>query len=157
MLYNRINICLAGVLIIILYFLVPDNNKWLYGKIIDNVSIFSQWERMDEEARREERFGYSYMVYKSLAEKIKNKQVVLLLLPPQAQCEKVKENSFVIPEPSVLYYYTGVRAVWASSPDARLANSELRVNGPGKFDLQRIYSPARLDSLIAVYKPMLPK
>jgi len=154
MLYNRINIFLASVLLIILYFVVPANNIWLYGKVIDNNSILSQWERMDEETRREERFGYSYMVYKSLAEKVKNKQAALVLLPPQKQCERVKENNVVMPEPSVLYYYTGVRAVWASSRDARLANCELQVKGPGKFEVQRV-SPARLDSLIAVYKPML--
>ncbi len=157
MLYNRINLFLTGVLVIILYFTIPLNNKWLHSKIIDNNILAHQMSTFDIETRKIERFGYSYKLYRNLAEKIKNPSVVLILMPPQAQLNRVNERNLTIVEPCLFYFYTGLKAVWADSRDAHLANYELMVNGPGQIDIKRIHDKGHLDSLITVYNQMLPK
>lgn len=146
---------IAAVLGIILYFTVPVNNKWLNGKIIDRGALATQWKEPDIEIRKEKRYGYSYTVYKKLEERVKNKEAVLILLPPQDQVTKVGENSFVVPEPAVFYYFTGLKSVWASSADAHRANCEVQVNGSGRIGIMRIIRQAYLDSLLSAYQPML--
>ena len=155
MLYNKVNIAIAAVLILILYFTIPLNNKWLYNKIIDGGALAKQLKEPGMDTRRERRFGYSYTVYKKLEERVKNKEAVLILLPPQEQVKKVGESSLVIPEPAVLYYHTGLRSVWANSTDARSANSEVQVNGSGRVAINRIHGQVYLDSLLTAYQAML--
>jgi hypothetical protein len=114
-----------------------------------------QLKNPELEQRKLDRYGYSYAVYKNLADKIKNPSVALILLPPQQHVKMVKETRFGVVEPCMLYYYTGLRSVWADSKNARQANYEVLVKGPGKISVRRIHDKVYLDSLVTAYKQML--
>jgi len=154
MIYTKINLFLTAALAIILYFTVPLNNTWLYEKAIDHFSFLQQAKVLDIEDRRAFRFGNTYVMYKDMVSKIRKPEEAIILFPPAEYLDRVHEVEFTIPEPAV-FYYTGVRSVWANSPDARRANYEVQINGPGKIAIRWISHQRHLDSLISVYKPML--
>ena len=153
--YNKINLFLSAVLVIILYFILPKNNAWLYDKVIENGSITYQFQHMDAEERRIYRYGYSYSAYQVISERLTGLSNAVILFPPQIFVERMHLADFQVPEPSVFYYFTGMRCVWANSPDADQANYTIGSNEKGNLMLLRIKSKESRDSFIAQYKPYL--
>jgi len=151
MVYTKINLILWPVLIIVLYFTIPFYNTWLFGKVLNNNFIY-ECSNMDLEARNIERFGYSYTVYKDIEKTLGKGSNVKLLLPPNSYVQTKKIPDFIIPEPAVFYYFTGIKAVCPNSPDAASANWVFLAAGPGKMAVKKMALVHNPDSLLADYK-----
>jgi hypothetical protein len=154
MIFKQINLFLAAILVIVLYFAIPANNKWLYAKILDGGNSFAtQLAHLDPAERKMSRYGYSYMVYMNAIKRITTPANAIVLLPPNDYIKNVLGvTKFVSPEPAVFYYYTGVNAVWANSPDVGRANWEIHVRNDTDIVLRKIINRKRFDSIVAFYK-----
>ena len=132
---------------------IPVYNKWLNQKILSSDGDISlQLQHMEPEQRREFRYGYSYILYKDLENRIGHFSNVRLLLPPNGYLQEMQINDLQAVEPAVLYYYTGINAVTVNSPQARSANWALLVRGLGHIGPSRLKSEGQLDSLLTLYK-----
>jgi hypothetical protein len=151
--YNKINLFLGAVLVMILYFIVPANNDWLYSKIL-GVSVLEEMKHPDEMYRKVYRYGMSYRFYDQLQQKVKDTSVVILL-PPQAYLKEKHVANFAVPEPAVFYYFTGVKSVWINSPNAWQATHALAVSGHS-LQLPKIKNKEGRDSLISYWKHYMP-
>jgi hypothetical protein len=80
---------------------------------------------------------------------------VTVLLPSTAYMRYVNINYVDIPEPAVFYYFTGIKSVWANSPNVRTANWALVASKKTGLRMADIKSNAQLDSLISLYKPYI--
>jgi len=128
--YKQIILFVSGIALIFIFFLLPQNKKWL------NEKLFAYWNDFQKqknqpgvEKRKIARYGTSYTYSKRIAlffEKKGNKKEALVLLPSQ----KYFENNgikYAVPEPAVFYYYTGLKTTWANSEMAREATWLVRV------------------------------
>lgn len=149
----KINLTLIAVLVIVLFFNIPFYNNWLNTNILNpSISMFAGLDT-ETEARKTSRYGYSYLIYKELAEVVK--KVVtdspVVLLPPEQFIKERGITNTVIPEPAVFYYFTSQKAVWYNSPGVNKANCAL-VPDNGRLILRKIETPADLENLISSYK-----
>jgi hypothetical protein len=149
--YNRINLLLSAVLLIVLYFIVPENNAWLYDKILSNDLIY-ELQNQKVETRKEYRYGYSYLVYRDVKNKIPNPSTSVILFPPQEYLTEKKITNFQVPEPSVFYYFTGIKSVWINSPDADKANYAMDARSDGKMVFVTIKNKEACDTAISFFK-----
>lgn len=152
MIYNRINLFLTGILVIILFVTIPQNNAWLYSKILEHNDIYMQAQHLNLEDRREMRYGDSYQVYKLLEKRLEGKKDVVLLFPPEEYLKAMHLDKIVIPEPAVFYYYTGVKSVWVTSSEVGSANYLVMISKDDKVYVEPLKSREQTDSMIAVYK-----
>ncbi len=154
MTFKKINLFLSGVLVIILFFTLPANNRWLFSKILDSGNDFAmQMNHMDPEDRKLSRYGFSYMIYMNAIKRITVHENAIILLPPNDYLTEVLHvTKFVSPEPAVFYYYTGINAVWANSPDAGRANWEIVVHSDSSIILKKVMNRRHFDSIVGVYK-----
>lgn len=152
MIYNRINLFLTGILVIILFVTIPQNNAWLYSKILEHNDIYMQAKHLNLEERREMRYGYSYQVYKLLEKRLEGKKDVVLLFPPEEYLKAMHLDKIVIPEPAVFYYYTGVKSVWVTSSEVGSANCLMAISNTEKIYLIPLNSKEQTDSVVASYK-----
>jgi hypothetical protein len=79
---------------------------------------------LDLEERKLARFQTDYLFAKNVTGFFEKRGVagkVLVLMPPT---EYFKANNLEIhvPEPAVFYYFTGLKTIWANSPEASKAN-----------------------------------
>ncbi len=151
MFYKKLNLILWPVLVVVLYFTIPFYNNWLFTKVLNN-NFFYETSNMELEARNIQRFGYSYTVYKDIENMLGKKENVTLLLPSNDYVKTKKIPDFIIPEPAVFYYFTGIKSVWPNSPDAKSANWVFLVAGPRNMAVKQIALVHNQDSLLADYR-----
>jgi hypothetical protein len=85
-------------------------------------------------------------------EKATNIKDVLLLMPPAQYLRETKvEGGFEGCEPAVFYYFTGIRSVFAKSPNVQQANWAFVAEGHRMW-LRKINSKQYLDDLLAKYQ-----
>ena len=149
--YKKLNLILYPILATVLFFSIPFYNNWLYTKVLNNNFLFEA-SHMDMEARNEQRFGFSYTVYRDIKKTLQNKSNVTLLLPPNDYVKSRHVDDLIIPEPAVFYYFTGIKSVWPKSPDAASANWVMLVSGPGNMSVNKMSYIKKPDSLLADYK-----
>ncbi len=155
MLFKKINLLLTGILIIILFFNIQFYNDWMTGKVLNvNNNMLDQMQNLDTNFRKSYRWGGSYLAFQD----IKNKLVkaggpnVTLLLPTTEYLRAQGVNDMDMVEPAVFYYFTGINAVWANSPDVARANWALiTLKGRGA-SLKKIQQKSDLDTLVTEYK-----
>jgi hypothetical protein len=157
MLHKRVILFFVSVATILALYQVPIYKTWIIKRIIfpdDNGNLFSQVHHLDEEQRKEMRYGHSYIFYKGLVQQFNENGIfnVFLLLPPNEYLRVMKVKEIAIPEPSVFYYYTGINSVNSNSPDVKLANWALAVIDTGNVMMTRIKSPEQLDAYLKLYK-----
>jgi hypothetical protein len=154
MVYKKINLFLYGVLAIVLLFTIPVYNSWLYGKVL-NENIANDVAHLNIEDRRVERFGYSYTVFSDVAQVLARFKNVVVLLPPNDYVKTKMAHGFVVPEPAVFYYFTGLKSVCANSADVSLANWALIVRGDANIVVRKMSMIPNADSLLDVYRQYL--
>ena len=141
-----------------LFFTIPFYNKWLNRNILGgNISFISQFNHLDLEERKESRYQYNYVASKFLVSLLVKDHVsnAVILLPPVAYLKENDIKDIISIEPAVFYYYTGVPAVWASSPNAETANWTLTIMD-NKLKFRRIENRDDLNKLLAMYKQYKP-
>ncbi len=114
--YRKLVLFFASIVLLVLFFLLPANKYWLNKRIFGYSKEFlSQKDHLSLEYRKAKRFGNHYIYSKQIADSIKEKHREFILIPPTSYFEKngIKYNP---PEPSVFYYFTGLRTVTIKSP-----------------------------------------
>ncbi len=151
----KIYLTAGSILVIVLFFSIPFHHHWLYSNLLDpQRSIGKQFKHLDNEGRRVEKYGHSYIVYKDLVktyldDKIENPVV---LLPPDGYLKKEKITDFAVVEPCIFYYFTGRKAVWYDSPDVEQANYALVPGEDHKVTLRLLTGKDDLHRLLAIYR-----
>jgi hypothetical protein len=159
--FTKFNLLLTASLIVILYFMVPFYNEWLWGanaKVLNvNNSMLDQAQNLDTSYRKAYRFGGSYLAYQDMKAKLLKAGGgnVILLVPTTEYLKSLGINDLSMCEPSEFYYFTGLNSVWATSPEVERANwAVIAARGRG-ISLKRIKTKPELDSLITLYKPFV--
>lgn len=151
--YRQLLLLLFSMLAVVLFFHIPANSKWLDARILNFTDhIYDELDHMDYESRREYRYGVTYRDAKDLKKFIQSKTTgpFLLLMPPSSytQAKHIEGN---IPEPIVVYYYTGMRAVSVNSKHVYECTWGL-VARNGALQLVSIRDKKTLEQLLNLYK-----
>lgn len=123
----------------------------MHRKIFTISNIPEQLEHMDPEERRESRYGYSYLVFKDIARKLKQEGNATILLPPDSYMTANKVDMRMV-EPALFYYFTGMNAVNVNSPKVWMANWVLLSEEKGRIALLRLKTRKDADSVITFLK-----
>ena len=123
----------------------------MHRKIFTISNIPEQLEHMDPEERRESRYGYSYLVFKDMARKLKQEGNATILLPPDSYMTANKVDMRMV-EPALFYYFTGLNAVNVNSPKVWMANWVLVSEEKGRIALLRLKTRKDADSVITFLK-----
>jgi hypothetical protein len=114
----------AAVFIMLVFFGIEPNKLWLDQRILPYWEDYKEQKlNLDLEERKLARYQTDYLFAKNVTgffEKRGNADKVLLLLPPS---DYFNANGLQIhvPEPAVFYYFTGLKTIWANSPEASKA------------------------------------
>lgn len=154
MIYKKINLLLVSMLAIALFFNIPIYNKWIFQKVL-NEPVVEDFSHLDPVDRNIKRFGYSYTVFSDVSIVLHPFNDVLILLPPQEYVKTKMPEGFIVPEPAVFYYFTGLRSVWINSPEAERANWALIVKGPQNIVVKKMSAIRNRDSFYALYRQYL--
>ncbi len=148
-------ILLTGITIFILAFIA---HLKIYSDWNEKLSYF--WDFYEENKdnteieQRKQYYGASYFVSKQIRDYlVKSKELkgAIVVFPPPGYFRQ-NNVGFSPPEPSVFYYYTGVRSVWMNNPTAPTkATHWIDISGNG-MRIVRIQSPAQYDSLTTPFK-----
>ena len=150
--YKSILLTFIGIAAIIMFCNFPANSEWVHNKISTVVNINDLAQHMNVEERKEARYGYSYTVFRDIKNNIGNEKDAVILLPPDNYLHDMKVNYLSMVEPAVFYYFTGVKSVNASSPQAGSATWALTTQGYGRISLQKINTKQQLDSQLVLYR-----
>ena len=144
----------AAVISMLIFFGIEPNKLWLNQRILPYWEDYKEQKlKLDLEERKQARYQTDYLFAKNVTgffEKRGNANKVLLLLPPT---DYFAANGLQIhvPEPAVFYYMTGLKTIWANSPEASKANWVLTAkNGGLGFD--SVINKQVLQDTIAAFK-----
>lgn len=115
--------------------------------------FLKQKGRRTTEQRMAERFEENYVISKQIADSLKakgNKQTAWLLLPPTGYFKK-KGIKYEVPDPAIFYYFTDLKIIPASSPNATTANWYARIYN-GKIIIDSITDAGMLLDTITRYR-----
>ncbi len=131
---------IASILLVTIYFNVGQPNKW-YNERIKPFSedISAQLNEMGLEKRKRLRWNNPYIVFSSIKGYLKTAGIknALILTPPPSYASKFSP-AITMPEPVIVYYYTGLRSTTIGCEDIRKANFCIVAN------------PNRIPSFIAI-------
>ncbi len=149
--HKRVILFIASLATVVLFFMIPLNNNWLYTRVMNEEwSISTHFDKMSLEDRKIGRFGGVYTMCRDIGLKL-NKNA-LVLLPPHKLLRAMNVTELNVPEPAVLYYFSGIRSVTVNSPNPEQANVALIVKGNRAASLKQIDNKQYVDSLLSVYK-----
>lgn len=150
--YKSIFLTLIAIAAIVLVCNFPAYSEWVQNKISTVVNINNLAQHLNVEERKEARYGYSYTVFRDIKENIAKEKDAVILLPPDDYLQDMKITYLNMVEPSVFYYFTGVKGVNVTSPQVRSANWALVAQGYGRITLQKINTREQLDSQLVLYR-----
>ena len=144
----------AAVISMLIFFGIEPNKLWFTERIMPYWEEYKEQKlNLDLEERKLARYQTDYLFAKNVTgffEKRGNANKVLLLLPPS---DYFVANGLQIhvPEPAVFYYMTGLKTIWANSPEAGKANWFITAkNGGLGFD--SVINKQVLQDTIAAFK-----
>lgn len=149
---------IVSVIFIIFFAQATANRLWITQRIWPY--MFEFWVQKDHlslEDRREYKYRGPYVLLTQIAKVLDTSKAhnPVLLLPPNSFI-KAQHVDLRVPEPVVVYYYTGCHAVWTDSPNVDSANWALLVQN-GKVRLAQLTKPEQLQQILAIYKNYTPK
>jgi hypothetical protein len=144
-----------SVIALVIFFGLEPNKLWF------NQRIMSYWEdykeqklNLDLEERKLARYQTDYLFAQNVTgffEKRGTANKVLVLLPP-TDYFKAHGLDIHVPEPAVFYYFTGLKTIWANSPEASKANWVISANNGRLFFDSVINKQTLLDTIAAFNK-----
>jgi hypothetical protein len=139
---------LLSAVVLVLFFLLPRNQSWFRDRVVAYSEDFLiQRKHTDPEYRKRYRWTDGYHYAKEIAGMVGNKNAdPTLVLVPSTGWFKKKGISFPVPEPSVFYYYTGLRTTQPGSTVANKATLFVTVV-EGMLKVQQVQSVEQLDSV----------
>lgn len=144
----------AGIIGIVIFLNIEGNKQWFNDRVLVYWDDFKEQKlNLDIEERKLMRYQNDYLLAKNITgffEKRGSANKVLVLLPPT---DYFNAHGFDIhiPEPAVFYYYTGLKTIWANSPEASQANWYITANS-GRLFFDSVINKAALLDTIAAFK-----
>lgn len=119
-----------SLLVLSAFFLLPGNKRWAARVIGYGNDIRFQSKNMSPDQRMARRFRLDYTLSKQIADTFQSKKILnpLVLLPPSSGFKKAGLD-YIVPEPAVFYYFTGLRTVSIDGPMAMKANWIVVIDG----------------------------
>ena len=153
---KKLLIAIAAVAAIVGFFLLPPNKVWVQKRIFSYWREFNkQKQNLSLEYRKAHRFGASYTFSKQIADSFRSKKDVLVLVPPSAYFKNHQLN-YEVPEPSVFYYFTGLKTVTVNSNNKLDAGWYVHVQNRLLF-VDSITDKKTLEDTIASWKKLVKK
>jgi len=122
---KNITLLAIGIIVLAAFFMLPANRDWMAQRVLHYWKDFTvQKNDLSPEHRKIRRYQNAYTFSKRIAGYFQQNKLtdqVLLLVPPASYFSAHGVN-YPVPEPAVFYYYTGLKTVWANSPEAINAN-----------------------------------
>jgi hypothetical protein len=128
----------AAIISLLIFFGLEPNKMWLDQRIMPYWEDYKEQKlNLDLEERKLARYQTDYLFAKNVTgffEKRGTVNKTLVLLPP-SDYFNAHGLQIHVPEPAVFYYFTGLKTIWANSPEANKANWYITVkNGGLVFD-----------------------
>jgi hypothetical protein len=152
--FKGIILFFISILMVFIFFGFERNKEMLTGRIVPYWEDYQeQKDKTEVEERKVNRYGYDYLFPKTVANFFEKKGIAnkVLLLVPTSDYFKEHGVDIHVVEPSVFYYFTGLKTVWAHSPKAVNANWVLTVD-KGQLIFDSVTSKAMLMQKIDSFK-----
>lgn len=115
----------AAIISLLIFFGLEPNKMWLDQRIMPYWEDYQEQKlNLDLEERKLARYQTDYIFAKNVTgffEKRGTADKTLVLLP-STDYFKAHGLQIHVPEPAIFYYFTGLRTIWANSPEANKAN-----------------------------------
>lgn len=152
---RKLILLVLSLFLLLVLFQLPTYSYWLENNLLSYDAVKEQSEHMSLDDRKLSRYGGMYGMYLQIATVLKKdgKKDPIILIPPDECVQKIAEvKDFHMDEPLVFYYFTGIRAVSASSSDARKATWALTPYKGAPLIVTKISSPQHLEAILADFK-----
>ncbi|WP_205511215.1 hypothetical protein [Longitalea arenae] len=145
----------TSIMALLIFFGLTPNKFWFDQRIMPYWEDFKEQKlNLDLEERKLARYQTDYLFAKNVAgffEKRGSADKVLVLVPPTDYFNAHGLNIHV-PEPAVFYYFSGLKTIWANSPEASKANWYITAKGGGLMFDTVTNKQALLDTIAAFNK-----
>lgn len=143
----------ASLFILFLFTRMEINKLW-FEKVTSYWDAYQEQKNSDAsiEEIKEERWGMTYKISKQIAKYFADRHVKhpVVLFEPNTYLEKTM--GFTMPEPVVIYYFTGMKSVWTDCKTVNEATHIVRFKN-GNMSIDSIRSPQELQQILTFYKP----
>jgi|GEM_PF-1626961 len=155
--FKRILLTVASVLSILVLMNLKYTKEFFKQRVVAYWGFFSEEKNLDVSLkdRKLQRYGAPYnvcMIVKDYLEKNNIKDPIILFEPNDYLLETIK---FKMPEPIIIYYYTGLKSLWTNSSDVKTATYMVYLK-PDGVNIQPIQSQEQLQTILNKYKKYTP-
>jgi len=145
---------MGGALALAIFYFLPANRIWMNGQPGHYWTEFKQQRnRLAPETRKSERYGTAYTRSREITDFFDRKgikQQVLVLVPGERYF-KARHFIYETPEPSVFYYYTGLKTVRPADAGAADANWYVHLQN-GRLAIDSVVDKKALADSIQSFK-----
>ncbi|WP_207512994.1 hypothetical protein [Longitalea luteola] len=145
----------TAIISLLIFFGLTPNKFWFEQRIMPYWEDFKEQKlNLDLEERKMARYGTDYLFARNVTDFFEKRGTagkVLLLVPP-SDYFKANGLNIHVPEPAVFYYFTGLKTIWANSPEASKANWYITAKGGGLVFDSVTNKQAFLDTIAAFNK-----
>jgi hypothetical protein len=115
----------ASIVSLFIFFGLEPNKIWLDQRIMPYWDDYKEQKlNLDLEERKMARYQTDYIFAKNVTGFFEKRGIAskTLLLVPSSDYFNAHGLEIHVPEPAVFYYFTGLKTIWANSPEANKAN-----------------------------------
>ncbi len=144
---------IASTLISALFFVMPWYYYWLTISILQpTIGYKKEFTNLQPAERKMLRYGSAYSVYMQWVSAFNSARVdnPVILLPPAGYLKDMGVEDVADIEPAELYYYTGYKSVYATSPNVGTATWTLVPHKPA-VTVRRIQNQKDFTNLLNIY------
>ena len=143
----------ASVVGLLIFFGLEPNKIWLDQRIMPYWEDYKEQKlNLDLEERKMARYQTDYLFAKNVTGFFEKRGTAgkILLLVPSSDYFNAHGLQIHVPEPAVFYYFTGLKTIWANSPEANKANWYLTARDGG-LTFDSVTNPQALQDTIASF------
>jgi len=115
----------VSIISLLIFFGLEPNKIWLNQRIMPYWEDYQEQKlNLDLEERKLSRYQTDYIFAKNVTGFFEKRGIAgkTLVLLPSSDYFSAHGLQIHVPEPAVFYYFTGLRTIWANSPEAGKAN-----------------------------------
>ena len=124
----------ASIVSLLIFFGLEPNKMWLDQRIMPYWDDYKEQKlNLDLEERKLARYQTDYLFAKNVTGFFEKRGTAgkTLVLLPSSDYFNAHGLQIHVPEPAVFYYFTGLKTIWANSPEANKANWYLTARDGG--------------------------
>jgi hypothetical protein len=124
----------ASIISLLIFFGLAPNKMWLDQRIMPYWEDYKEQKlSLDLEERKLARYQTDYIFAKNVTGFFEKRGSIdkILVLVPSTDYFNAHGLQIHVPEPAVFYYFTGLKTIWANSPEAIKANWYITASNGG--------------------------